>query len=67
MLAASSVTSPEIALPLTVVLSTLLARPATSAVKLVISLATVLKRLPMAMWLLMLLTSALHQFPRLLQ
>jgi len=48
MLAANSVTSPEIALPLMVVLSTLLAKLAISAVKLVTFPATALKRLPTA-------------------
>jgi len=46
MLAASSDISPETALLLTAALSTLLARLATSAVKLAISLVTAHRRLP---------------------
>jgi len=60
MLAASSVTSREIVLLLMVDLSTLLARPATNVVRLVIFLATAHKRLPMVSCLAMLVSVPLQ-------
>jgi hypothetical protein len=61
MHAASSVTSPATAPLLTVDLSTLLARLATSAVKLVTSLATAHRRLPTVTFLVKLISAALLQ------